>query len=105
MTNQPTNPRAVTPAFARHWSSRSSLIAGLIGLVVLIAYFFTPTGPMFLGFGTIAGLVGVVLGIVALRTRRPDPSAVTGIVTGALGALGGLGIFVFALIFVGALSF
>ena len=103
MTNQPSDLPA-PPAFARHWSSRFSLIAGLISLATLIAFFFTSTGPVFLWLGVVAGLVGVVFGIVALRHRKPDPSAMTGIITGSVSALLGLGLFVFALVFVGALS-
>ena len=100
MTNQPSDLPA-PPAFARHWSSRFSLIAGLIGLATLIVFFFTSTGPVFLWLGVVAGLVGVVFGIVALRHRKPDPSAMTGIITGSVSALLGLGLFVFALVFVG----
>lgn len=103
MTNQ-TSDRPAPAAFARHWSSRSSLIAGLISLATLIAFFFTSTGPVFLWLGVVAGIVGIVLGIIALRHQKPDPSAVTGIITGSITALLGLGLFVFALLFVGALS-
>jgi hypothetical protein len=104
MTHQPDNASADAPAFSRHWSSRASLVAGLIGLITLATFFFTSSGPVFLWLGVVAGLVGVVLGAIALRHRRPDASAVTGIVTGAISAVLGLAIFVFALIFVGAIS-
>ena len=103
MTNQPSDTPSATPPFSRHWSSRASLIAGLLGLVSAVTFFFTSTGPVFLGLGVLAGILGVVFGIIALRHERPDPSAVTGIVTGSISALLGIGLFVFALIFVGAI--
>ncbi|MCA0378323.1 MAG: hypothetical protein LCH36_02630 [Actinobacteria bacterium] len=103
MTNHTDGPASETLAFSRHWSSRASLVAGLLGLASLAIFFFTSTGMTFYWLGVGAGVLGVVFGIIALRHRRPDAAAVTGIVTGAIAALFGIGNFIFALIFIGAI--
>lgn len=81
----------------------SALILGLGALLSIVLFMFTETGPAFLSIASILGLVGLILGIVALKKRQPKAMAITGIVTGTIALLLSLGIIVFALLFIGAL--
>lgn len=89
----------------RRWISISSLVVGLAGLLCTVLFFATEAGGPMLAAGVVCGAVAVVLGIVAVVMRRPNGMAVTGVVTGAVALLLGAAIFVFALLFVGALAF
>lgn len=84
-------------------AARNSLIAGLIGIVLMAIYMLTPAGSFLLYGGMFFGLVGVVLGIVALTKRQAKGIAITGIITGAFAFLFGLAVVLFALAFVGAI--
>ena len=95
---------ATIPSAAR-WPAVAALLAG-VGSLVLLVFFFVvaAAGPAVLGAAVLCGGAGVVLGIVALRRRLPKGLAITGLVLGAAGLLLASGIFVFALIFIGALA-
>ena len=45
----------------------ASLVTGLLGLVLVGVFFWTPAGPAFLWIGAVLGLAGLVLGNVAMR--------------------------------------
>ena len=88
-----------TQAPASNGLAMSALITGLLGLLAVLVFFMTD-----LGGSLLLGIVGFVLGIVALKKRQSKGMAVTGLVTGLISALLALAIFVFALIFIGALA-
>lgn len=83
---------------------RSALIAGILSVILLAIYLFTSLGPTILFGCTIAGLAAVVLGAVALKRKQARSFAVAGLVLGAVGLVAGIGIFAFALLFIGALG-
>jgi len=72
--------------------------------VLLAIYMLTPAGAFVLYSGTVFGLIGVVLGIVALKKRQHTGVAVAGLIAGALAFLFGLAVVLFALVFIGAFS-
>lgn len=83
----------------------ASLITGLLGLVIVVMFFmFVDFGGGILFVGAALGLVGFILGIVALKKRQSKGMAITGLVTGLIALLLSLAIFVFALLFIGALA-
>jgi len=83
--------------------SLSSLVVSVIGLVLCAIFSFTSAGIVVLYTGVIAGLAGIVLGIVALVKRQPQGLAITGLVLGSLVVLYMVGWVVFALLFIGAM--
>ena len=93
-----------TQAPASNGLAMSALITGLLGLLAVLVFFMTDLGGSLLTVGAVLGIVGFVLGIVALKKRQSKGMAVTGLVTGLISALLALAIFVFALIFIGALA-
>ena len=84
--------------------ARSALVTGLIGIVLMAIYMVTPVGPFVLYRGMLFGLVGLILGIVALTKRQPKGMAVTGLITGAVAFFFGFAVVLFALLFIGAFS-
>lgn len=95
MTAEQSCPLSTGPA-------RAALIAGILGLVLLAAYFLTPLGAFTLYAGMASGLSGAALGVVALKHNQHFGASVTGLVNGAFTFLTGASIVLFALIFVGA---
>ena len=84
-------------------AATSSLSAGVVSVILMIL-FFTPWFGEFMIYGSIfAGVLGVVFGIVALRKRQPKGLALTGLILGALMAIFGIALVIFALMFVGAI--
>lgn len=83
--------------------SLSSLAVSAIGLVLCAIFSFTSAGLVVLYTSVIAGLAGIVLGIVALVKRQSKGLAITGLVLGALVVLYMVGWVVFALLFIGAM--
>lgn len=81
----------------------SALITGILALVLLIALFFSLGGMMPLVLGGLVGVIAIALGALALKRDQTRAFAITGIVAGALAIVLGVGLIVFALIFVGAL--
>ncbi|MCB1273938.1 MAG: hypothetical protein KDB25_06035 [Leucobacter sp.] len=81
-----------------------ALALSVIGIVLLVIFFTTLAGAGVLLVAGIAGLAGVVLGIVGAVKERARAMSVTGIVLGVIAMLIALGVFLFALAFVGALS-
>lgn len=81
-----------------------ALALSVIGIVLLVIFFTTLAGAGVLLVAGIAGLAGVVLGIVGAVKERARAMSVTGIVLGVIVALIALGVFLFALAFVGAFS-
>ena len=81
----------------------SALVAGLLAVACLLFLFFTLGGFAPLILSGVLGAAGVVLGILALTRKQSRAFAVTGIVTGAFSVVFGLGILIFALVFVGAI--
>lgn len=89
---------------ANTWVSPAALIAGLASIVLFALSFFWGDGITMLSLSSTLGVLGVILGIVGLRIYKPNGAAVAGIVTGAIGLLLGLGLIIFALLFIGAFS-
>ncbi|MCW2287622.1 hypothetical protein EDF60_1462 [Leucobacter luti] len=84
-------------------AAASSLSAGVVS-VILAILFFTPWFGEFMIYGSIfAGILGVVFGIIALKKGQSRGPAVTGIALGALSAVFGSALIIWALIFVGAI--
>lgn len=83
----------------------TALTSGLLGVVLLALFFFTTLGPVPLYAALVLGIVAVIVGIVALRKHQSKPLAVTGLIIGAIIALFTIGLVLFALVFVGAISF
>lgn len=79
----------------------ASLLTGLAGVVLVLVFFVTMAGPVVAYLGLAVGVVGVLLGIVALRKKQSRGMAVTGIIAGALSALVVIALFTFALVFLG----
>lgn len=84
-------------------AATSSLSAG-VASVILAILFFTPWFGEFMIYGAIvAGILAVVFGIIAVKKRQPKGFALTGLILGALTAIFGIGLIIFALIFIGAI--
>ncbi len=97
MTNQPRG------SSVSRWHATFSLVAGLVSFVALVLFFALPGGPAPLAAAAFLGGVAIVFGIIALRRHQSKGSAITGIVTGAFSFLLSAGIYVFALLFIGAI--
>jgi uncharacterized membrane protein HdeD (DUF308 family) len=97
MTNQTDTQLPTGPA-------RRALVSGIVSLVLVILYLVTPLGPIILYVSIISGIIAIVAGIIALRKREHAGVSITGIITGVLGALTGVSILIFALVFVGAIG-
>lgn len=81
-----------------------SLISGLASLFAFAVFLILTDGPTPLGFAAALGLVAVIIGTIALRRAQSKGASITGIVCGAISLLASVALFVFALIFIGALS-
>lgn len=92
------NARANRPGF-----SVPALVTGIAGLACIAGFYLLPFDSPLLWLGAAAGLAAVFLGVLALSKRHPKGPAIAGIIIGSIGALFGIGITVFALIFVGAI--
>lgn len=95
------NPNPVT---SRRGLSATSLITGLASIVCAVVYLVTDLGWLAAAPSLIFGLLGVGFGIAALAKSQPKGMAVTGIVTGAISVLFIVGLFLFALLFLGVLT-
>ena len=82
----------------------ASLVTGLLGLVLVGVFFWTPAGPTFLWIGAVLGLAGLILGVVAMRKGQTKAMAVVGLIAGILALLGALATFIFAMLFIGAFT-
>lgn len=92
------------PSSAPKLLSSLSLVCGAVGILLLLVFFLTLAGSGVLYTGLVAGVVGIVLGAVALAKRQARGLAVTGIVLSSVTVLAAIGIVIFALVFVGAIS-
>lgn len=81
-----------------------SLVLGIASFVLFLIFILTMAGPATLLSGGIAGVLGIILGAVALAKRHTKSLALIGIVLSAVAVLASLAVFIFALIFVGALT-
>ncbi len=81
-----------------------SLAFGAAGLLLFIVFLLTAAGRGIMIAAVAAGIAGSALGAVALARRQAKGFAVTGIVLGALTVLLAIGLVLFALVFVGAIS-
>lgn len=80
----------------------TSLIAGLVSVVLLFVFFSMGIEPIF-WVAMVVALLGVILGIVALKKRQSKGMAITGLVISIAAILLSAGLYVFALIFIGAI--
>lgn len=90
------------PSSSSNALALASLIVSIVGAVLILIFFLTVAGAPILWSGAVLGLVAVILAVVALNKRQPKGMALTGFIIGALCVLIAVGLFVFALIFVGA---
>lgn len=91
------------PAAETKGAALTALIAGVVGLLLVVVYFTSPAGGTLLLVGAIVGLIGFIFSIVALRRRESKGMAITGLITGLVALLAAAAIYIFALIFIGAL--
>lgn len=84
------------------WTAPAALIAGVASVLLLILNFVALSGMTVLVVSMVAGVLAVVLGIVAVRARASKGAAIAGIITGGIGFLFSAAIVVFALLFIGA---
>lgn len=91
------------PAAGSKGVALTALIAGVVGLLLVVVYFATPAGGTLLLIGAIVGLIGFIFGIIALQRRQSKGMAITGLITGLIALLAAAAIYIFALIFIGAL--
>lgn len=83
--------------------STLALLSGVLGIVFGILFLFMTTGPALLIAAGVVGLLGVVLGIFGVVLERAKAMSVTGIVLGTLVVLFAIGLYLFALVFIGAI--
>ena len=81
-----------------------ALVTGILAPVLLIVLFLSLGGMIPLVLGGLVGVIATVLGALALKRGQTRAFAITGIVAGALAIALGVGLLLFALIFVGALT-
>lgn len=93
-----------TPVYQSNGTARYALSAGLASLVLLALYFTPWVGPFVLYGSIVFGVIAVVFGILGLVRKQTKALAITGLIVGALTTLLGLGIILFALMFVGVFS-
>ena len=84
--------------------SSLSLVCGAVGILLLLVFFFTfaESGVLYTGLG--AGVVGIILGAVALAKRQAKGLAVTGVVLSSVTLLAVIGTVIVSLVLVGAIS-
>lgn len=82
----------------------AALITGIAAFVLTLVFFLTPAGPIVLALASLAGVVAIVLSIIALTRKQKKGLAVTGLVLGIFSVVIAAAIYVFALLFVGAFS-
>jgi ABC-type Fe3+-siderophore transport system permease subunit len=90
------------PAASSNALSLASLIVSIFGALLILVFFVTTVGAPILWIGAVAGLAAVILGVIALNKRQSKALALTGFIIGALCVVIAVGLFIFALIFVGA---
>lgn len=82
-------------------NARTALSSGISSLI-LAALYLTPWTGSFVLYGSIAlGIVAVIFGVPALKKGQSRVMTISGLVLGVFGALSGVAVFVFALVFVG----
>lgn len=84
-------------------TARTALTSGIASVILAILYLTPFLGVTTLYGSILFGVVAVVTGILALRRRQPKGWAITGLILGAISALFGVSVFLFALAFVGAI--
>lgn len=99
MTNDSSN----SSASSLH--STASLVAGLTSIVVVVLFFVIPSwDSVALLIAALLGAAALVFGIIALRRRQAKAFAITGIITGSFSLLLSAAIYIFALLFIGAIA-
>lgn len=79
----------------------AALMTGLGGLVFVSVFVLADVAPFVLYVGLLLGVVGVILGVLALRKQQSKGMALAGLVTGSISVLIAIGLVVFALVFLG----
>jgi Domain of unknown function (DUF4352) len=87
---QPPSPPAATPVQPAGPTNALAVASMVTGIVAIV------TGWIFIG--TVVGVAAVILGIIALKKPHGKGMSITGIVTGAIGALTGLAVTAFWII-------
>ena len=93
------------PARTPHGLALAALLLGAASLLGMAILFFALGGMTPLVVGGALGVLALVTGGLALRRRQSRALAISGIVLGAVSLILGIGLLVFALLFVGALTF
>lgn len=100
-----TEPDTHASAEAYDTRAATSALTSGIASIVLLVLFFTPWFGAYLCYASIAlGVLSIVAGTIALKRHQPKGLAVTGLVLGAISAVAGIGLVLFALVFVGAIQ-
>lgn len=95
-------PQAAAPA--SKGAAATALILGLAGLVALIVFLVMPYGlPELIWVSVALGVIAIIIAIVALVKRQSKAMAIIGLIAGVISVLAGVGLFLFALMFLGAL--
>lgn len=83
-------------------NARTALSSGIASLI-LAALYMTPWTGAFVLYGSIAlGIVAIVFGALAIKKGQSKAMSVTGLSIGIVGALFGIAVIVFAMLFIGA---
>lgn len=90
-----------TPAKKRQGLSELALATGLGSIACAALHLVTEIGMPLAIIGIVLGLAGLVFGIIALKKHQHRGMAVTGLITGVLGALFFIGLLFFAMLFLG----
>lgn len=81
-----------------------ALATGLASIACAILHLVTDLGWIVFSGTLLFGVLGVIFGIIALSKQQPKSLAVTGLVAGVVGLVFGLGLLIFTMIFVGAIT-
>ncbi len=93
-----------TQAAASNRLALFALAAGAISLALFFAFYLAETTNLVMLAAIALGIVGIVLSVQALRRQQSKALAVTGLVLSLLTTLAGIGLFAFALLFLGVLT-
>lgn len=97
-TDEPSN------ASRAPWQTTAALVSGLASLIALVIFLAVSAGSTPLLIAALLGALAIVLGIVGIRGSRTKGKAIAGIITGAFSLLISAAIYIFALLFIGAIA-
>lgn len=83
--------------------SLAALIVSISSFALLIVFVAVDAGATPLWISLFLGLIGLILAIIALVKKQSKGMAITALIISILSFIVAIGLFIFALIFVGAL--